>query len=123
MGCAAYGAITAKSALNTPLCSRCLVEMELRRLEALLVLPLAPPPWPCPLTGIKLRRSEKRALNEVNCDRSGRIKYHVLDAAKKIKRRIQTDKEKIVVLVNDGLSGEPTIVSDFTLSQVSQPRP
>lgn len=57
-------------------------------------------------------------LNEVNCDnRSGRIKYHVLDAAKKLKRRIQTDREKIVVLVNDGLSGEPTI-TDFTLSQV-----
>jgi len=59
------------------------------------------------VAGIKLRRSEKRVLNEANRDRSGRIKYHVLDSAKKIKQRIQTDKEKIVVLVNDGLSGSP----------------
>ncbi len=36
----------------------------------------------------------------------------------KVKKRIQEDKEKIVVLINDALSGDPSNLLDFTLTQV-----
>lgn len=52
---------------------------------------------------------------------SGRIRYHINTtngkAGVKPKKRIQSDAEKIFVLVNDALSGEPT-VTDFSMSQV-----
>eukprot|EP00897_Mesotaenium_endlicherianum_P003742 jgi/Mesen1/3396/ME000192S02563 len=68
------------------------------------------------LAWIKLRRSEKKLLNDINNNTSGKIKYHVLDAQGKIKKRIQSDGEKIFVLINDALCGEPTQL-DFSMSQ------
>ena len=68
-------------------------------------------------TGIKLRRSEKKLLNDINNDTSGRLRFHVLTPNGKIKKRIQTVEEKMFVLINDALSGEPSTL-DFTLNQV-----
>lgn len=68
------------------------------------------------MTGIKLRRDEKKRLNDINNDKSGRIRFHVnLDG--KVKKRIQSDAEKIFILVNDALSCEPSLL-DFSMSQV-----
>ncbi|KAG0617455.1 hypothetical protein M758_5G190600 [Ceratodon purpureus] len=68
------------------------------------------------LSWIKLRRDEKKRLNDINADMSGRIRYHVNTPNGKLKKRIQSDAEKIFVLVNDALSGEPSM-TDFTMSQ------
>ena len=67
--------------------------------------------------GIKLRRDEKKKLNDVNGDLTGRVRFHVKAAHGKIKKRIQQNDEKIIVLINDALSGEPSTL-DFTMSQV-----
>lgn len=71
-----------------------------------------------PAAGIKLRRDEKKRLNDMNNDNSGRIRFHVEGPNGKPKKRIQTDAEKIFVLANDALSAEPSQL-DFTLTQVS----
>ncbi|KAJ7560178.1 hypothetical protein O6H91_04G117200 [Diphasiastrum complanatum] len=68
------------------------------------------------LSWIKLRRNEKKLLNDINLDMSGRIKFHITGTNGKPKRRIQTYEEKIFVLTNDALSGEPSVL-DFTLNQ------
>ena len=64
-----------------------------------------------------MRRTEKKLLNDINNDTSGRLRFHVLNPNGKIKKRIQTVEEKMFVLINDALSGEPSTL-DFTLSQV-----
>lgn len=68
-------------------------------------------------TGIKLRRAEKKLLNDINGDASGRLRFHVTSPNGKIKKRIQTVEEKIFILTNDALSGEPSTL-DFSMSQV-----
>ncbi|GAQ86596.1 DNA/RNA helicase MER3/SLH1 [Klebsormidium nitens] len=68
------------------------------------------------LSWIKLRRDEKKRLNDMNNDSSGRIRFHVEGPNGKPKKRIQTDPEKIFVLANDALSAEPSQL-DFTLTQ------
>eukprot|EP00850_Spirogloea_muscicola_P022734 SM000309S11869 [mRNA] locus=s309:40999:48383:+ [translate_table: standard] len=66
--------------------------------------------------GIRLRRTEKKVLNDVNNEAGSRIKYRVLAPNGKLKKRIQTAKDKIFVLINDVLSGEPSNL-DFTMTQ------
>ncbi|CAM6091547.1 unnamed protein product [Calypogeia fissa] len=68
------------------------------------------------LSWIQLRRHEKKLLNAINQDTSGRIKFHVLGPNGKTKKRIQTYDEKIYLLVNDVLSDEPSSI-DFTMTQ------
>eukprot|EP00898_Chlorokybus_atmophyticus_P002457 jgi/Chlat1/3211/Chrsp22S03497 len=68
---------------------------------------------------IRLRRHEKKVLNVINQDTSGRIKYPVVEgAASKPKKRLQTGPEKVVVLINEGLSCEHSGTLDFALNQV-----
>lgn len=68
--------------------------------------------------GIQLRRNEKKLLNDVNNDKDGRLRFHILSDNGKRKKRIQTREEKIFVLVNDCLTGDPS-VRDLSLTQVS----
>eukprot|EP01018_Ginkgo_biloba_P008826 Gb_17002 [translate_table: standard] len=65
---------------------------------------------------IQLRRNEKKLLNAINSDKNGRLRFHILDTNGKIKKRIQTREEKIFVLANDSLCGDP-LVHDLTLNQ------
>lgn len=67
--------------------------------------------------GIQLRRNEKKLLNDINTDKDGRLRFHILGDKGKKKKRIQTKEEKIFVLVNDCLTGDP-MVRDLSLSQV-----
>ncbi|KAK4477374.1 hypothetical protein RD792_016595 [Penstemon davidsonii] len=66
--------------------------------------------------GIQLRRNEKKLLNDINTDKDGRLRFHILDDKGKRKKRIQTREEKIFVLVNDCLTGDP-LVHDLSMSQ------
>eukprot|EP00210_Caulerpa_lentillifera_P006131 g5858.t1 len=69
---------------------------------------------------IRLRRGEKKILNDINCRRSNpNIKYQVLDSASppKTKQRISTPDEKIFVLINDALSDSPAETLDASLRQ------
>ncbi|CAA7397582.1 unnamed protein product [Spirodela intermedia] len=68
------------------------------------------------ISWIQLRRNEKKLLNDVNGDKDGRLRFHVLADNGKRKKRIQTREEKIFVLVNDCLTGDPT-VHDLSLIQ------
>lgn len=68
--------------------------------------------------GIQLRRNEKKLLNDINTDKDGRLRFHILDDKGKRKKRIQTREEKIFVLANDCLTGDPSI-HDLSLTQVS----
>ena len=68
--------------------------------------------------GIQLRRNEKKFLNDINTDKDGRLRFHILGDKGKRKRRIQTSEEKIFVLTNDCLTGDP-FVHDLSLTQVS----
>lgn len=68
--------------------------------------------------GIQLRRNEKKLLNDINADKDGRLRFHILDDKGKRKKRIQTREEKIFVLANDCLTGDPS-VHDLSLTQVS----
>ncbi|XP_021732462.1 DExH-box ATP-dependent RNA helicase DExH17-like [Chenopodium quinoa] len=68
------------------------------------------------LAWIQLRRNEKKLLNDVNADKDGRLCFHILGDKGKKKKRIQTREEKIFVLVNDCLTGDP-LVHDLSLSQ------
>ncbi|XP_020251478.1 ATP-dependent DNA helicase MER3 homolog [Asparagus officinalis] len=65
---------------------------------------------------IQLRRNEKKLLNDINLDKEGRLRFHVLGEKGKRKKRIQTREEKIFVLVNDCLTGDPS-VHDLSLNQ------
>lgn len=65
---------------------------------------------------IQLRRNEKKFLNDVNNKKDGRLRFHVLDDKGKRKKRIQTREEKIFILVNDFLTGDP-LVHDLSMSQ------
>lgn len=66
---------------------------------------------------MQLRRSEKKLLNDINLDKTGRLHFHILDTSGKIKKRIQTREDKIFVLANDCLSGD-SAVHELTLTQV-----
>ncbi|CAD5190489.1 unnamed protein product, partial [Musa acuminata subsp. malaccensis] len=68
------------------------------------------------LSWIQLRRNEKKLLNDVNSDKEGRLRFHVLSENGKRKKRIQTREEKIFVLANDCLTGDP-LVHDLSLNQ------
>ncbi|KAK7273541.1 hypothetical protein RIF29_14597 [Crotalaria pallida] len=65
---------------------------------------------------IQLRRNEKKILNEINADKDGRLRYHILGSKEKKKKRIQTREEKIFILLNDCLTGDPS-VHDLSLIQ------
>ncbi|XP_072981151.1 ATP-dependent DNA helicase MER3 homolog isoform X1 [Typha angustifolia] len=65
---------------------------------------------------IQLRRNEKKLLNDIHSDKEGRLRFHVLGENGKWKKRIQTREDKIFVLANDSLTGDPR-VHDLSLSQ------
>ncbi|EXC20319.1 putative ATP-dependent DNA helicase HFM1 [Morus notabilis] len=65
---------------------------------------------------IQLRRNEKRILNDINTDKDARLRFHVLTDNGKRKKRIQTREEKIYILINDCLTGDPS-VHDLSLTQ------
>ncbi|KAH7658892.1 DNA helicase protein [Dioscorea alata] len=65
---------------------------------------------------IQLRRNEKKLLNDINSDKEGRLRFHVIGENSKRKKRIQTREEKIFVLANDCLTGDPSI-RDLSLNQ------
>ncbi|KAK1325512.1 hypothetical protein QJS10_CPA01g01257 [Acorus calamus] len=65
---------------------------------------------------IQLRRNEKKLLNDINSDKDGRLRFHVLSENGKRRKRIQSREDKIFVLVNDCLTGEPSI-HDLSLNQ------
>ncbi|KAM6572347.1 hypothetical protein CsatA_016427 [Cannabis sativa] len=68
------------------------------------------------ISWIQLRRNEKKLLNDINTDKEGRLRFHVLIDNGKRKKRIQTREEKIFVLVNDCLTGDP-LIHDLSLTQ------
>ncbi|PKI55191.1 hypothetical protein CRG98_024482 [Punica granatum] len=65
---------------------------------------------------IQLRRNEKKLLNDINIDKNRRLRFHVLGDKGKPKKRIQTTEEKIFVLANDFLTGDP-LVHDLSMTQ------
>ncbi|KAI4306649.1 hypothetical protein L6164_029909 [Bauhinia variegata] len=65
---------------------------------------------------IQLRRNEKKILNDINADKDGRLRFHILADKGKKKKRIQTREEKIFILANDCLTGDPA-VHDLSLIQ------
>ncbi|KAK1359490.1 DExH-box ATP-dependent RNA helicase DExH17 [Heracleum sosnowskyi] len=65
---------------------------------------------------IQLRRNEKKILNDINTDKEGRLRFHVFADKGKKKKRIQTKEEKIFVLANDCLTGDP-LVHELSMSQ------
>ncbi|CAN1322010.1 DExH-box ATP-dependent RNA helicase DExH17 [Linum perenne] len=68
------------------------------------------------ISWIQLRRNEKKILNDINADKGGRLRFHVNDEKGKRKKRIQSKEEKIFILANDCLTGDPSI-RDLSLSQ------
>ncbi|XP_028786298.1 DExH-box ATP-dependent RNA helicase DExH17-like [Neltuma alba] len=68
------------------------------------------------ISWIQLRRNEKKILNEINADKDGRLRFHILGDKGKKKKRIQTREEKIYILANDCLTGDPS-VHDLSLIQ------
>ncbi|XP_075106638.1 LOW QUALITY PROTEIN: ATP-dependent DNA helicase homolog MER3-like [Nicotiana tabacum] len=68
------------------------------------------------LAWIQLRRNEKKLLNDINIDKDNRLRFHILGDKGKRKKRIQTREEKIFLLANDCLTGDP-LVHDLSLSQ------
>ncbi|XP_044363449.1 ATP-dependent DNA helicase MER3 homolog isoform X2 [Triticum aestivum] len=66
--------------------------------------------------GIQLRRNEKKTLNDINSDKEGRLRFHVVSENGKKKKRIQTREDKIFVLANDCLTGDP-LMHDLSLNQ------
>ncbi|XP_065878318.1 DExH-box ATP-dependent RNA helicase DExH17 isoform X2 [Euphorbia lathyris] len=68
------------------------------------------------LAWIQLRRNEKKLLNDINIDKGSRLRFHVNGDKGKRKRRIQSREEKIFVLANDCLTGDPS-VRDLSLTQ------
>ncbi|PIA61816.1 hypothetical protein AQUCO_00200069v1 [Aquilegia coerulea] len=65
---------------------------------------------------IQLRRNEKRLLNDINADKEVRLRFHILSENGKRKKRIQTREEKIFVLANDCLTGDP-LCHDMSFNQ------
>ncbi|XAR51890.1 DNA helicase [Bertholletia excelsa] len=68
------------------------------------------------LAWIQLRRNEKKLLNDINTDKDGRLRFHINGERGKRKKRIQTKEEKIFVLANDCLTGDPSL-HDLSMSQ------
>ncbi|KAK6928372.1 Sec63 domain, partial [Dillenia turbinata] len=68
------------------------------------------------ISWIQLRRNEKKLLSDINTDKDGRLQFHVLADKGKKKKRIQTREEKIFVLTNDCLTGDPA-VRELSLNQ------
>ncbi|CAA7046606.1 unnamed protein product [Microthlaspi erraticum] len=68
------------------------------------------------ISWIQLRRNEKKTLNDVNADKEGRLRFHIDDNKGKRKKRIQTREEKLFVLANDWLTGDPS-VHDLSMTQ------
>ncbi|XP_042500241.1 DExH-box ATP-dependent RNA helicase DExH17 isoform X2 [Macadamia integrifolia] len=68
------------------------------------------------LAWMQLRRNEKKFLNDINADKDGRLRFHILSGNGKRKKRIQTREEKIFVLANECLTGDPS-VHDLSLNQ------
>ncbi|XP_062106898.1 DExH-box ATP-dependent RNA helicase DExH17 isoform X3 [Humulus lupulus] len=68
------------------------------------------------ISWIQLRRNEKKLLNDINTDKEGRLRFHILIDNGRRKKRIQTREEKIFVLVNDCLTGDP-LIHDLSLTQ------
>ncbi|GAV74633.1 DEAD domain-containing protein/Helicase_C domain-containing protein/Sec63 domain-containing protein, partial [Cephalotus follicularis] len=68
------------------------------------------------ISWIQLRRNEKKLLNDINNDKDGRLRFHINGDRGKRKKRIQTKEEKIFLLANDCLTGDP-LVHDLSLTQ------
>ncbi|CAM0873087.1 unnamed protein product [Alopecurus aequalis] len=68
------------------------------------------------ISWIQLRRNEKKTLNNINTDKEGRLRFHVLTENGKKKKRIQTREDKIFVLANDCLTGDP-LMHDLSVNQ------
>ncbi|KAL8241724.1 hypothetical protein R6Q59_012026 [Mikania micrantha] len=68
------------------------------------------------ISWIQLRRNEKKLLNDINNDKDGRLRFHILGDKGKIKKRIQTREEKLFILANDCLTGDP-LAHDLSLTQ------
>ncbi|KAL6634739.1 hypothetical protein ACP70R_027410 [Stipagrostis hirtigluma subsp. patula] len=68
------------------------------------------------ITWIQLRRNEKKILNDINTDKEGRLLFHIMSGNGKRKKRIQTREEKIFLLANDCLTGDP-LIHDLSLNQ------
>ncbi|RLM79899.1 hypothetical protein C2845_PM12G20550 [Panicum miliaceum] len=68
------------------------------------------------ITWIQLRRNEKKVLNDINTDKDGRILFHIVMGNGKRKKRIQTREEKLFLLANDCLTGDP-LIHDLSLNQ------
>ncbi|KAG0496607.1 hypothetical protein HPP92_001298 [Vanilla planifolia] len=68
------------------------------------------------ISWIQLRRNEKKVLNDINLDKEARLRFHICDQNGKKKKRIQTREEKLFVLTNDCLTGNPSS-HDLSLSQ------
>ncbi|KAM7268083.1 hypothetical protein ACFE04_010249 [Oxalis oulophora] len=68
------------------------------------------------ISWIQLRRNEKKVLNDINADKDGRLRFHINGDKGKRKKRIQTREEKIFILANDCLTGDPSI-HDLSLTQ------
>ncbi|KAG2301494.1 hypothetical protein Bca52824_030145 [Brassica carinata] len=71
------------------------------------------------ISWIQLRRNEKKTLNDVNADKEGRLRFHINDNKGKRKKRIQTREEKLFVLANDWLTGDPS-VHDLSMTQMHE---
>ncbi|XP_052197868.1 DExH-box ATP-dependent RNA helicase DExH17 [Diospyros lotus] len=65
---------------------------------------------------IQLRRNEKKLLNDINTDKDGRLRFHIFGDRGKRKKRIQTREEKIFILANDCLTGDP-LLHDLSMNQ------
>ncbi|RLM80527.1 hypothetical protein C2845_PM12G11660 [Panicum miliaceum] len=68
------------------------------------------------ITWIQLRRNEKKILNDINTDKDGRLLFHIVMENGKRKKRIQTREEKLFLLANDCLTGDP-LIHDLSLNQ------
>nr|XP_043617378.1 DExH-box ATP-dependent RNA helicase DExH17 [Erigeron canadensis] len=68
------------------------------------------------ISWIQLRRNEKKLLNDINNDKDGRLRFHILGDKGKKKKRIQTREEKLFILANDCLTGDP-LAHDLSLTQ------
>ncbi|KAK3410213.1 hypothetical protein EUGRSUZ_J02227 [Eucalyptus grandis] len=68
------------------------------------------------LSWIQLRRNEKKLLNDINADKDGRLRFHITGDKGKPKKRIQSREEKIFILTNDFLTGDP-LVHDLSMTQ------